>query len=1471
MDIKKVNTNKIIISICISIILILACFYRYEIKIKEDYIEKAKKDAIYASETNSKLFQTKIIGVIQSLNLIKDSYFNHLNEITPEIKENVLETINKYKDKFLIYTYDEFKKFVEENGATLDVIKNNPVVIHLDETKEIITEIGVVSPILNNGKVIGGISGIVFQDEFKEIFAKENHKFSTYIFGRSGRVLLGKQDLKGNNVFDYFSEKEIVEGYTIDDIKKKIEQGEPFNIFFKDKDKKHFAFFRPAKGDICVLEIMDENYFNKNVKSTSKFLINILSQVILIISLEIFYLFGVINNQNKNLYKIESKKRAEIKGIINSVPGGVIQILCNEDLEINFANDGFYNLTGYSKDEYIRKFNNSHSKIVFKEDLKNILIELKNKIKNKENINLQYRIIKKNNEICWISLTGVYLENKDDLEIYQCIAIDNTSYKAILNELEIEKEQYKIISEISDEIIFEYDLKLDTIYLSDKYRTKFDIDLITTPFIKSTLKNKILHKEDLKIFLNSMKAIRNAETLLGNEVRVKTNSGEYKWIFYQCIPLKNNNGDIYKVVGKISNIDKIKKEIEELREKSNKDPLTKFYNKGAIENMVNKFILNPEGRQMGLFIIDIDNFKSINDTFGHIFGDAVLKEVTNDIRKVFYEDELIGRIGGDEFVVFLPNIKDYKYIYQKADKICKLLRKTYVNEGKVYKISASIGIADFSKEFKTYSELLEKADIALYNAKKYGKDRYKMYNKNMKDINLLEIYKSKNKDIEHKEYNYRNIFISISEMFLETKDFRNGIGIILATLCKNFGVERGYVFESIDNGYICNTHEWCEYGIEPFIDKNKKVKFNSEEYLKIYENNPFLYFPKIEEINLEENKFYKYLVQKEDIKSFFSCYIMDEGKVKGYIGFESYTKPFNLKKDEIDCAVLISKIIGGKILKDKTEQNLFLGDQLNKAIVSSQQLYTYIIDKNTYEVLYYNDKLKDLIPNIKTGGICYKAKGYSTHCHECPIKNMNQSETGTTKFYCKTMDNWVGATSKKIQWLDKKEAYIICYQDISQYIEQINYVDSLTGAPNINKFKVCVKSILNNIHISDSNYLIAYIDIDKFKYINNTFGYERGNEILKSFVLFLENTLEKNETFCRISEDRFLMLLRNEKEAEVYSRINQIYSKIDKMYKEIFKEVRIIFICGISYLSEYNDLDETIDRANIARKSIKGSHKNSFAIYTEEMKEQAAKEKMIEYKMRYALENDEFTAYLQPKFDLETKRVCGAEALVRWKQADGTMIFPNDFIPIFEKNGFIIELDFYIYEKMIRKIRQWIDLGLEPIPISLNISRVQINNIEFANKIIYLVEKYNVSPHFIEFELTESVFSKDVKSLKETMKELKQKGFKLSIDDFGSEYSSLNLLKELDVDIVKLDKGFLYNKGTGEKNNILKKEKIIVEYIVKMAKELNLQVICEGVEMDSQVEFLKNIGCEMGQGYVFSKPISIEEFEQKYLEKIIKG
>lgn len=438
--------------------------------------------------------------------------------------------------------------------------------------------------------------------------------------------------------------------------------------------------------------------------------------------------------------------------------------------------------------------------------------------------------------------------------------------------------------------------------------------------------------------------------------------------------------------------------------------------------------------------------------------------------------------------------------------------------------------------------------------------------------------------------------------------------------------------------------------------------------------------------------------------------------------------------------------------------------------------------------------------------------------------------------------------------------FIILYSRKKEDIvlKKIAYTDILTNGINLAKFKLNIDSLfkLNTM----KKYAIVYFDIDKFKYINEIYGFETGNNTLKNIYNVFYEHLNKDEMFTRITADYFLTLIEYISDEYTIYRLQNIFDKINEYYKKDDKHYKLILSCGI-YILEKNDIDINliIDRANIARKTVKGNHKTTYAFYSNEIRDKIIKEKEIENMMSLALENKEFKVYMQPKYDMFCKKVVGAEALVRWDNPQKGIIMPNDFIPLFENNGFIIDLDTYVFKTVCEKIQWWINKGYTPIPISINVSRVNLYHKDFVNRCKELISNYDFSPQFIELELTESILFGNSDIAIEIMTKLKSIGFQISMNDFGSAYSSLNMLEKIPIDILKLNKEFILETANTEHG------KAIISKVIEMAKVIKIKVISEGVETNEQIEFLKTTGCDMVQGFLFAKPMPMEEIDKLIL------
>lgn len=437
--------------------------------------------------------------------------------------------------------------------------------------------------------------------------------------------------------------------------------------------------------------------------------------------------------------------------------------------------------------------------------------------------------------------------------------------------------------------------------------------------------------------------------------------------------------------------------------------------------------------------------------------------------------------------------------------------------------------------------------------------------------------------------------------------------------------------------------------------------------------------------------------------------------------------------------------------------------------------------------------------------------------------------------------------------------FLVCRanQEAQKRIEQVTLFDPVTGLMKYDSFLEQAELIYKND--SNNQYIMFYADINNFKYFNETYGYAAGDEVLR---LFKQHFMSHSNSYiigCRIFSDYFIGMTNMKDpliERKLIQELQMINYSFQKKIQSIYPESSIHIVSGVVLIDNKKlDIQTYIDNANQARKIAK-LNRTICVIFNKDMEAERKKFYRITSIAEEALKNDEFYFVLQPKIDLKTKRTVGAEALVRWARPDGTVVYPNEFVPIFEQNGFITKLDFYVYDKVCEYLLHRIRHGKEIVPISVNVSRAHLKQDNFAKKVIRLVEQHQIDPEYLEFELTENIFLENSEQAKETLIELKNYGFKVSMDDFGSGYSSLNLLMNLEFDILKLDKDFLTD------NIISKKEEVVIKSIIRMAKLMNMTVLCEGVETKEQVAFLERIQCDMVQGYYFGKPMRTEAFEE---------
>lgn len=421
-------------------------------------------------------------------------------------------------------------------------------------------------------------------------------------------------------------------------------------------------------------------------------------------------------------------------------------------------------------------------------------------------------------------------------------------------------------------------------------------------------------------------------------------------------------------------------------------------------------------------------------------------------------------------------------------------------------------------------------------------------------------------------------------------------------------------------------------------------------------------------------------------------------------------------------------------------------------------------------------------------------------------------------------------------------------------LKEYSFVDPLTKGMNDIAFQYTCKSLLNN---SEDRYAMVFLNIINFKQVNERWGIEEGNKVLKYIYAVAKKFVGEGECVTRSELDHYFLLIKADSEKDVTERLDLLFKRINLFNDDFINEDNIFNIDIVAGIYRIKSNDENVkDCQGKARKAESvGRDKQILTFYDTKLVKRELYKKRLSDMFGDAIREEQFEVYLQPKVSLKDDRH-EAEALIRWNNPEMGMVFPNDFIPVFEKNGKVCDLDVYVFEKVCRLLDEYKRCGKRMFPVSVNLSRVHLNtmNMHYVNKIIDIKKKYNIPDDILELEMTESIMIEhdQLPVIKSMIELFHQNGIKCSLDDFGFGFSSLSILKSLDVDTIKLDRSF-FSEDT-------KKTWYIVETFVNMAHGLNIKIVAEGIEVKQQVDSLKNAGCDMIQGYYFGKPMKVNEF-----------
>jgi EAL domain-containing protein (putative c-di-GMP-specific phosphodiesterase class I)/GGDEF domain-containing protein len=445
-----------------------------------------------------------------------------------------------------------------------------------------------------------------------------------------------------------------------------------------------------------------------------------------------------------------------------------------------------------------------------------------------------------------------------------------------------------------------------------------------------------------------------------------------------------------------------------------------------------------------------------------------------------------------------------------------------------------------------------------------------------------------------------------------------------------------------------------------------------------------------------------------------------------------------------------------------------------------------------------------------------------------------------------------GNEIRRKRWLfsyldESRDAILLMRSDITDsYMMQF---DPVSGLYNRHQFQKEARKLLD-AH-PDRHFLFVRFDIENFRVFSDLYGASAGNRLIASVKDLINAYHAPLEVCGHIEADHFACVMPEDE-----SSLLPDMGRIREWFKSHSSNFDFSPKIGIYMIDDPAlDIATMGDRALLALNSIKGKYGTHIAYYTDSMRERMLREQSVVNDMIQALENGEFEPYIQPQYDHKTGAMIGAELLLRWNHPMKGLLVPKDFVPIFERNGFITQIDKHVWEVACHTQRRWLDMGLPVVPLSVNVSRADINDPELCRTLSGIVNRYGLDPKLLRLEITETVYMKNPEQLIEAVKKLRAAGFVVEMDDFGSGYSSLNMLRDVEVDVLKLDMSFLQDSGTDTRGDR------ILHSVVRMARLLEIPVIAEGVETAEQADYLARVGCRFMQGYFFARPMPAPKFE----------
>lgn len=608
----------------------------------------------------------------------------------------------------------------------------------------------------------------------------------------------------------------------------------------------------------------------------------------------------------------------------NHLPGGIHQCKHDEEFTLISMSDGFLEMLEYTNMEIQERFQNKFIQMIYAGDRMRIQQQVQEQLKKGSETELEYRIIHKNGALIWVLDKGRLVKDQNGNESFYCLLIEITQRKCEQEELRLSLERHKVIMDQATDIIFEWDIQKDTLEFSPNWYKKFGYVAIHSHISKNIPISNHIHPEDMPAFVKIMQDTALGVPYSETEFRINDSGGQFFWCRIRATTQFDSDKKAIKAVGVITDIDAEKKHKQKLYDQAQKDALTGLYNKAAINNLVQSRLNgNDHALYHAIFILDIDYFKQVNDTYGHMVGDSLLSEFAVALKKNVRLTDLVGRIGGDEFLVYLSDVENEEAARKKARQLRSALT-TIVPQIGASPISTSIGVVIFSDQEKDYTSLYKKADQALYYQKSIGRDGITIYGEEITKVgqNVYEnsaIGEAIGSDMGHvmdeqlSQYAFRTLYAAV--------DIESTMNRLLEIIGRAYDVSRVYIFESSEDGKCCsNTFEWCNTGVDSQIEKLQNLSYHDdlEDYINNFNDKGIFYCANVKRVHEK----LKNVLEPQGIQSMLQSAILDEGRFVGYVGFDECRTNKLWRQQQVDTFKLTADILSVYIIKLRQKQKI---------------------------------------------------------------------------------------------------------------------------------------------------------------------------------------------------------------------------------------------------------------------------------------------------------------------------------------------------------------------------------------------------------------------------------------------------------------------------------------------------------------------------------------------------------------------